>query len=507
MSMATSTTQHTDAQTDASLSARGCLLIDGKLVSAQSGNTYPNINPATEAPLGQVADAGPEDMDAAITAARRAFDGSDWSTNHALRHRCLQQLHSALLAAQDEMRPLISAETGAPIGICGANGPQCDLPISFINDTLDVLQGYTWQRDLPIKEIMGSKNRRQVHKEAVGVVACITPWNVPLQINLAKCIPALAAGCTVVLKAAPETPWSATLLGQIVQEHTDIPAGMFNVITASDPVTVGQQLVTDPRVDMVSFTGSTATGRHIMTLAAQSVKKVFLELGGKSANIILDDADLSTALLSALQVCFHAGQGCAINTRLLLPEARLAEALALLPVYFGFIAYGNPDDPSQIMGPLISARQRERVLAYIEKGKAEGATLLLGGGVPAELDVGYYVEPTVFVDVRNDMAIAQEEIFGPVLVVIPFSDDDDAVRIANDSPYGLSGMISSTDEQRALAVAKRIRTGTVGVNGGNFYSGDAPFGGYKQSGIGREMGLEGFEEYLETKTIAIGTGT
>ena len=479
------------------------LFIDGELVDAVSGKNYPNINPATEEVIGQVADAGPEDMERAIAAARRAFDATDWSTNHAFRHHCLQQLQDGLRAVETEFKQQIAAETGAPLGICGAMGPQCELPIGFIDYTLQSLPNYEWSRDIGVSEMMGGKSRRLVEKEAIGVVACITPWNVPLQINLAKCVPALAAGCTVVLKAAPDTPWSATMLGRVIKEHTDIPAGVFNIITSEDPQEVGDQLVGDPRVDMVSFTGSTAVGKHIMARAAQTVKKVFLELGGKSANIILDDADLGASLLSSLAVCFHAGQGCAIHTRLLIPKSRQAEVEELLPTYFGFIAYGDPSSDSQIMGPLVNARQRERVLACIEKGKEEGARVLLGGGTPAHLDKGYYVEPTVFMDVTNDMTIAREEIFGPVLAVIAYEDEDDAVRIANDSIYGLSGGVWSASEERSLAVARRIRTGTVNVNGGNFYGADAPFGGYKQSGIGREMGREGFEEYLETKTIAI----
>lgn len=479
------------------------LFIDGELVDAVSGKTYDNINPATEEVIGQVADAGSKDMEKAIAAARRAFDHTDWSTNHAFRHSCIAQLQAGLRKVEEEFKLQISAETGAPLGICGAMGPQCELPIGFIDYTLKTLPEFEWSRDIGVSEMMGGKSRRLVEKEAIGVVACITPWNVPLQINLAKCIPALAAGCTVVLKAAPDTPWSSTMLGRVVKEHTDIPAGVFNVITSENPKEVGDQLVGDPRVDMVSFTGSTAVGKHIMARAAQGVKRVFLELGGKSANIILDDADLGASLLTTLAVCFHAGQGCAINTRLLIPRARQAEVEELLPTYFGFIAYGDPSSDSQIMGPLINARQRERVLGYIEKGKQEGARLLLGGGVPAHLEKGYYVEPTVFVDVTNDMTIAREEIFGPVLSVIAYDDEDDAVRIANDSDYGLSGGVWAASEERALAVARRIRTGTVNVNGGNFYGADAPFGGYKQSGVGREMGREGFEEYLETKTIAI----
>jgi aldehyde dehydrogenase (NAD+) len=480
------------------------LFIDGQLCDAASGKTYTNINPATEEVLGEVADAGPADMDRAITAARRAFDETDWSSNHAFRLHCLAQLQQGLRAVEAEFKQQIAAETGGPIGLCGSGGPQCEVPIGFIDYTLKTLPEFEWSRDIGVAEMMGMKSRRLVEKEAVGVVACITPWNVPLQINLAKCVPALAAGCTVVLKAAPDTPWSATMLGRVVSEHTDIPAGVFNVITSEDPREVGDQLVTDPRVDLVSFTGSTAVGKHIMARAAQTVKKVFLELGGKSANIILDDADLKTSLLGSIGVCFHAGQGCAILTRLLIPRSRQAEVEELLPVYFGFIEYGDPDSDSQIMGSLINARQRDRVLAYIEKGKAEGARLLLGGGVPEHLDKGFYVEPTVFVDVTNDMTIAREEIFGPVLVVIAYDDEEEAIRIANDSDYGLSGGVWSASEERALAVARRLRTGTVNVNGGIFYGADAPFGGYKQSGLGREMGREGFEEYLETKTIAIG---
>lgn len=485
------------------MNPEGKLFIDGELVNAASGKTYENINPATEEVLGEVADASADDMERAIAAARRAFDDSRWATDHDFRHKCLQQLQRGLRTVEDDFKLQIAAETGAPLGICGAMGPHCEIPIGFIDYTLESLPKYTWSRDLGVSEMMGGKSRRLVEKEAIGVVACVTPWNVPLQINLAKCVPALAAGCTVILKAAPDTPWSATMLGRVVKEHTDIPAGVFNVITAQDPKAVGDQLVGDPRVDMVSFTGSTAVGKQIMARAAQTVKKVFLELGGKSANIILDDADLESSLLSSLAVCFHAGQGCALNTRLLIPRARAAEVEKLLVTYFGFIQYGDPSSDSQIMGPLVNAQQRERVLAYIEKGKEEGARLLLGGGIPQDLETGFYVEPTVFVDVTNDMTIAREEIFGPVLAVIAHDGDEDAIRIANDSDFGLSGSVWAASEERALAVARRIRTGTINVNGGNFYGADAPFGGYKQSGIGREMGREGFEEYLETKTIAI----
>lgn len=480
------------------------LFIDGKLCAAKSGATYHNISPVTEESIGTVADAGPEDMELAIAAARRAFDNTEWSRDHNFRHHCLTQLRDGLKAVNDDLRAQVSAETGAPAGICGGRGPQCDVPIGFIDHTLNTLPNFIWSRDEGYAEPLGQATHRYIEKEAIGVVACITPWNVPLQINLAKCIPALAAGCTIILKAAPDTPWAATILGRVIAEHTDIPAGVFNVITAEDPKTVGEILINDPRVDMISFTGSTAVGKHIMAQAANTVKNVFLELGGKSANIMLDDADLASSLFSTLAVCFHAGQGCAINTRLLIPKDKQAETEELLKTYFTYIKYGDPAAEDQIMGPLVNKRQHERVLAYIEKGKQEGARLLLGGGVPAGMDKGYYIEPTVFVDVTNDMTIAQEEIFGPVLSVICYEDEEDAIRIANDSVFGLSGMVWSASDDRALAVARRIRTGTISVNGGNYYSADVPFGGYKQSGIGREMGKEGFEEYLETKTIALG---
>jgi aldehyde dehydrogenase (NAD+) len=378
-----------------------------------------------------------------------------------------------------------------------------DGPIAAIDFVLDTLADYEFEHDLPDMGTIGGPARRVVRREAAGVVAAITPWNFPLQLNLTKSIPALAAGCTVVLKAAPDTPWSASFLGRIAAECPALPRGVFNVLTSADKAAIGSMLSTDPRIDVVSFTGSTETGRRVMESAAKTIKKTFLELGGKSAYIVLDDADFATALPAAATVCYHAGQGCAIATRLLVPRARYEEALEFLKPIFQYIPYGDRNDMTQIMGPLVSAAQRDRVLGFIARGVAEGARLVAGGGRPPHLEKGYYVEPTLFADVTNDMTIAREEIFGPVLVVIPFEDDEDAIRIANDSIYGLSGAIASASVERALAVAKRIRTGTMSINGSNFFAPNAPFGGYKQSGLGREMGIEGFEEYLETKTIAM----
>jgi aldehyde dehydrogenase (NAD+) len=490
------------AKRDFHIQAESRLLIAGKLVEARSGAHYANINPATEESVGEVADAGIDDAHAAIAAARRAFDNSDWSTNTALRIKVLKQLAAGLREAAPQLREQVVAETGAPMAITNM-GPQGDGPIALIDYAVDLLGRYEFDRELPVAQMMGVSSKRLVWKEAAGVVAAISPWNFPFQINLAKIAPALAAGCTTILKSAPDTPWTATLIGKIAAEKTDMPPGVLNVLTSKDPAAIGTLLSTDPRVDVVSFTGSTQTGRRIMSAASATVKKVFLELGGKSANIILDDADIATALLSGLAVCFHAGQGCALPTRILLPKSRYAEGVEMLKTFFGYIQYGDPYGEGQIMGPLINALQRERVLGYIEIGKREGARLVCGGGKPQQLSRGYYVEPTLFAGVRNDMRIAQEEVFGPVLVAIPFDNDDDAVRIANDSIYGLSGSVYSADLTRALKVARRIRSGTLNVNGANFFAPDSPFGGYKQSGIGREMGVEGFEEYLQTKTVAI----
>lgn len=477
------------------------LFIDGQLVEASGGRVYDNIDPATKQVAGVCADASSADAERAIAAARRTFDNSDWSTNVELRIRCLKQLRDALKAHADELRHLIVAEVGAPLGL--TYGPQCDTPIAFMDWTIEHLEQYQWSRELPTVNFVGIPSKRVVYKEAAGVVAAITPWNFPLQINLAKIVPALAAGCTVILKPAPDTPWTATFLGRMVAEHTDIPAGVFNVLTASDPAEIGEMLITDPRVDVVSFTGSTQVGKHIAARAADTVKKVFLELGGKSAHIILDDADIGFAAFMSIGVCFNAGQGCAITTRLLAPRAHYEEVINTVKGVFESVKLGNPQARDQFMGPLINAKQQQRVLAYIEKGKAEGARLITGGGVPAGLEHGYYVQPTLFADVNNQMTIAREEIFGPVLVVIPYDTEEEAIAIANDSVYGLSGQVFSKDQERALRVARRLRTGTVNVNGGAFFAPDAPFGGYKQSGTGREMGPEGFEEYLEVKTVAL----
>ncbi|HET9499100.1 MAG TPA: aldehyde dehydrogenase [Marmoricola sp.] len=483
------------------------MLIDGKLVPASDGATYPILNPATGAEIARAPDATADDVDAGIAAARRAFDETGWATDHAFRARCLRQLHHALVEHAPAMHELTTAEAGAPAFLLA--GPQYDVPVASVAWVADLLEGYEWERDLGRAEPMGIPTERTVRREPVGVVAAITPWNFPNQINLNKVAPALAAGCTVVLKAAPDTPWVACELGRLVAEHTDIPAGVLNVVTPQSNEVAGR-LVTDPRVDLVSFTGSSATGKAIMAAAAPTLKKVCLELGGKSAAIVLDDADLAGAVgTTAFSVCVHAGQGCALTTRLLVPRERYDEAVRIAAETMTAIGANDPSDPGTVCGPVISQTQRDRVQRYLDLAVEEGGSFATGGSVDddkeGDLSGGFWIRPTVIAGLGNDARVAQEEIFGPVLVVIPHDGDDDAVRLANASPYGLSGSVDGSPE-RARAVANRIRTGTLAVNGGVWFSPDAPFGGYKHSGIGREMGLEGFEEYLETKLIATGAG-
>jgi len=334
------------------------------------------------------------------------------------------------------------------------------------------------------------------------VVGAIVPWNFPFEVTIHKIGQALATGNTVVLKPAPDTPFNATRLGRLIAERTDVPPGVVNVVTASEHL-VGEELVLSPKVDLISFTGSTAVGRRIMEKGAATMKRLFLELGGKSATIVLEDADLSESCMIGIAPCVHAGQGCAIPTRLLLQRSRYDEGVQILRGMYEGIAAGDPQDPGTLCGPVISAKQRTRILGYIQKGIDEGARLLVGGiDAPAGLGKGYWVKPTLFVDVDNAMTIAREEIFGPVLAVIPFEDEEDAIRIANDSMYGLAGNVMSGSLERSLAVARRLRAGFIGVNGGAPYGADVPFGGYKASGVGRQNGRAGFDQYTEIKSVA-----
>ncbi|CQD24200.1 aldehyde dehydrogenase [Mycolicibacterium conceptionense] len=482
------------------------MLIDGKLVDGSAG-TFTNIDPANGQVLGEVADASTADMQRAIDAARRSFDATDWSTNHQLRKRCLEQLHDAIQSELEELREELIAEVGAPRAV--THGPQLDAPFADgLRYPARLIENFPWETDLgdTVVSVTGVNTTRKVWREPVGVVGAITPWNFPFEVTINKLGQALATGNTVVLKPAPDTPFNATRLGRLVAENTDIPAGVVNVVTASDHL-VGEELTLSPKVDMISFTGSTGVGKRIMEKGAATMKRLFLELGGKSATIVLDDADFNSACLIGIGPLLHAGQGCAAPTRMLLPRSRYDEGVAILKAIYENITPGDPQDPGTLCGPVISARQQSRILGYIRKGVEEGATMLVGStDAPSQFDKGFWVNPTLFTDVDNSMTIAQEEIFGPVLVVIPYQDEDDAVRIANDSPYGLAGNVMSASLDRSLSVARRLRAGFIGLNGTAGYGADTPFGGYKNSGVGRQNGIAGFEQYTEVKSVAYPAG-
>ncbi len=480
------------------------LLIDGELVEATGGHSFENINPATEEVIGLVPNASAEDTDRAIAAARRAFDETGWSRDHALRSRCLRQLSQALLGRLEELRTLTVAEVGCPISM--THGAGLDDPVKWLSNYADFLDDYEWRTDMGVAEVMGAQTQRWVEREPIGVVGAITPWNVPHDINLKKLGWALAAGCTVVLKAAPTTSWCANFLGEVIAKETDIPAGAVNILSASGN-DCGELITSDPRVDLIGFTGSTATGKRILEVCAPQVKPAQLELGGKSAAILLPDMPGLAAIGGAMaaSVCFHAGQGCAILTRLLVPKSELDAVLEATREAMRNVEYGDPMNPENIMGPLNSEIQRERVEGHIQRAIADGAKLIVGGGRPKHLEKGYYIEPTAFLADQN-AAIAQDEVFGPVQTIIGYEDEADAIRIANNSRYGLSGAIMGPDVDHAIEVARQIRTGTLSVCGGIYYNWDVPFGGYKQSGVGREHSAIGFEEHLEAKTIAIPAG-
>nr|BFE38654.1 aldehyde dehydrogenase family protein [Actinomadura rugatobispora] len=472
------------------------LLIDGRLV--ETGRTFSSLNPATGEVLGEAPDATVADAEAAVEAARRAFDTTRWATDREFRVKCLNQLYQALNKHKEDLRELTIAEVGAPR--VSTHGAGLDEPIELVRYYADLVAGLPETEELGEIEVRGQRHRRWVEKLPAGVVTAITAYNYPTQLALAKLAPALAAGCTVVLKGAPDTPLITLALGELIASDTEIPPGVVNVLTSSE-IAVGEVLTTHPGVDMVTFTGSTPTGRKIMAAASETVKKVFLELGGKSAMIVLDDADFGlAAMVASFTICSHSGQGCAITSRMLVPRAHHDAIVEQVAAMLGQVRYGDPSDADNYMGPLISERQRDKVDAMVKRAVEAGATLVTGG---EKVDPGYYYKPTLLSNVDPSSEVAQEEVFGPVLAVIPFDDDDDAVRIANDSIYGLSGGVYGADQERALSVARRIRTGTIGVNGGAWFAPDAPFGGFKQSGIGREMGVAGLEEFQERKTLAV----
>jgi len=479
------------------------LLIGGELRPAADGAEFDNTAPATGQVLGGTAAATASDMDDAIAAARHAFDHSDWPVNRALRRRCLEQLQTALESEKSELGEELVAEAGCPVLTLG--NAQLDWPLAeSLRYPVRLLDEFDWERTLDGGGLFGDRNVRTVVQEPIGVVAAICPSNFPVEVVLNKLGPALAAGNTVVLKPDPNTPWNATRIGRLVSERTDFPPGVLNVVTTPSNE-VAQRLATDPRVDMISFTGSTSVGKTLMRTAAATMKRTFLELGGKSALIVLDDADPIAAIRSAVGVCVHAGQACAATSRMLVPRAIFDDVVAQVAAAYDMVPVGDPALPQTIVGPLISGAQQRRVLDACARGVRDGARLVTGGGIATglaeHLTGGYFVQPTVFACADNTLPIAREEIFGPVLVVLPHDGDDDAVRLANDSDFGLAGAVLSGSPERGMAVARRVRTGAIGVNGGMFYGADAPFGGVKQSGLGRQCGLEGFQQYLETKTI------
>ena len=479
------------------------LFIDGKLRDASGGRTFDVIGPWTGEPVGKAADANADDVNEAITAARRAFDETNWASeeNRQTRFELVTKYRALFEKNRDRLRQLAIHEAGAAQG--AVDRAHVDMALDGWDDYLRVFPEVTWEKDYGTRPAFGMNHKRIAVYEAVGVTGLITPWNVPLYVNIGKVVAALLAGCTIILKPAPNTPGMGAIFGELAAE-AGFPAGVVNVILASDPAEAGEMLVHDPRVDLISFTGSTGVGKRIMEQGAATLKRVFLELGGKSCRIVLEDAPNFAMDVAMGMLVFHAGQGCAVQSRLLVPRSRYEEAKAILKGAYGNFEqnWGDITNPGHIMGPVVSKRQMDRVLSYIELGQAEGATLLHGGKARPDKGGGYFIEPTVFVDVDNKMRIAQEEIFGPVLVVIPFEDDEDAIRIANDNAYGLSGGVNTGDPARGMKIAKRIRTGTFSINNGMCIAGDLPFGGYKASGIGREWGVEGIEEFLETKLIA-----
>ena len=476
--------------TTATLIEHSQLYIGGEWVDPAGEETIEVVNAASEEVMGRIPAGSAADVDRAVAAARAAFEA--WSaTPLAQRVELTAAVSMKLQERQQEIAALIAQELGAPITV--SMMVQAGLPIMDFGSMQHLVEHIPWEQQIGNSLIV---------REPVGVVGAITPWNYPLHQISAKVAPAMVAGCTVVLKPSEVTPLNAFVLAEIFDE-LGVPAGVLNIVTGYGPV-VGEAIAAHEDVDMVSFTGSTRAGRRVSELAAASVKKVALELGGKSPNIILEDADLQAAIVNGIQKCYlNSGQTCSALTRMLVPREKLEAAEQIAAAVASQVVVGQPFDETAQLGPLVSEVQRERVRGYIEKGVAEGAKLVCGGSEPPEgLERGYFVAPTIFSEVTPEMTIAREEIFGPVLAIMPYEDEEDAVRIANDSDYGLAGGVYSGDEEHAKAVARRLRTGQVEINGAAFNP-LAPFGGYKQSGHGRELGPYGIEEFLVLKSLQL----
>jgi acyl-CoA reductase-like NAD-dependent aldehyde dehydrogenase len=476
---------------------RDQLFIDGKWSAPDSDSVITVTSPHSEAVIGHAACAGPADVDRAVAAARAAFDTGPWPRMRvAERIEAIGRLAAVYKERRADMAALISAEIGAPITF--AKMAHVRLPLTMISAFCGLAGNYQWQQDRP--GLYGKDIR--ITKQPVGVVAAVVPWNMPQFLTVAKVIPALLAGCSVVLKPAPESVLDAQLLADLVAE-ADLPPGVLNVVPGDRDV--GELLVGHADVDKISFTGSTAAGRQVALAAAAGLKQVSLELGGKSAAIVLDDAD-PAAVATGIQAASlaNSGQVCNALSRILVPASREREFVDALAATMESMPVGDPADPNTAIGPLVAKRQQERVRGYIEAGKSEGARLVVGGAdMPAGLDTGWYVRPTLFSDAHNDMRIAREEIFGPVLTVISYRDEDEAIRIANDTEYGLAGSVFTADVERGYGVAGRVRSGTFGVNEGYIMDPAAPFGGVKNSGYGRELGTEGIDSYTVSQSISV----
>ncbi len=466
------------------------LFIGGEWIDPVGAERIDVVNPTTEESMGSVPAGTPADVDRAVDAAREAFDG--WSqTPRERRAELLGAIGAALGERGDEIAATISAELGMPLKL--SRQIQAGLPAMTFNSMPELIEQVAWEEEI---------GNSLVVREPIGVLGAITPWNFPLHQIAAKVAPALAAGCTIVLKPSEVAPLNAFILAEVI-EAVGLPAGVFNLVTGVGPV-AGEAIASHPGVDIVSFTGSTRAGKRVSELAAETVKSVTLELGGKSPNLILDDADLSKAVPDGVAKCFiNSGQACNALTRMLVPAAKLEEAAGIAAATAEAFTPGDPFEDSTRLGPLVSEDQRERVRGYIEKGVEEGATLVTGGAEPPEgLERGYFVRPTVFKGVENSMTIAREEFFGPVLSIIAYEDEAEALEIANDTIYGLASGVWSADEERAVRVGRALRTGQVEINGGVFNP-LAPFGGYKQSGHGRELGRFAIEEFLQPKALQL----
>ncbi|MET9518296.1 aldehyde dehydrogenase [Streptomyces sp. NPDC002994] len=474
------------------------LFIGGDMVEPEADDLLEVISPATEERIGSAPSSTPADIARAVHSARAAFDYGPWPRmSPAERADALGPFTDHLRTRIPQIAQLITEEMGSPITF--SNRLQAPVPVMLLDYFRELAMTFPFEEDRA-----GLTGPARILREPVGVVGQIVPWNAPLILTMVSLAPALLAGCTVVLKPAPETPLDAYLLADAALE-AGLPAGVLNIVPADRANS--EALVRHPLVDKISFTGSSATGRRVATLCGEQFKRVTLECGGKSPAIILEDADLDTVVPALMPYAIMmSGQHCLAQTRILAHRSQYRQTVDAISQAASALRVGDPHDPATEVGPLVAERQRRRVEDYIASGRQEGAVVTVGGGRPSGRPKGWYVEPTVFADVESQMRIAQDEIFGPVLVVIPFDDDNDAVRIANDSKYGLSGSVWTPDQDRALSIARRVRTGTLTVNGYRIEFG-APFGGYKESGIGREFGPEGLGSFLEYKTINLPNGT